>query len=183
MISVFFLSTISGFTIITGFFTKCLASGPLSAKFPPPGSWASEGGGKAPLEFINYQQKKVVFSMSRRKNEISPLLPPLPGKNPSDAQAQDQISCYATAPRARFWEACSVSGRWFAFACCLFCPLPDLFMTNSIRCVLTPWLRHFPQLRRKCECLLCFSVARQFFSKRARLPSPTWIRVRSVRKF
>jgi len=58
--------------------------------------WASKGGSKSPLGFWNYWQKKVVFSISRGKKQISPLPPPwkkiwenpllaAPGKNPSDA--------------------------------------------------------------------------------------------------
>jgi len=38
-------------------------------------TWASERGGKAPLDFETIS-KKVVFSISRGKNQISPLLAP-----------------------------------------------------------------------------------------------------------
>jgi len=37
-------------------------------------------GGPSPPGYWNYEQKKVVFSIARGKNQISPLLPP-PGKN------------------------------------------------------------------------------------------------------
>jgi len=55
-----------------------------------------EQGGQAPLDF-KIISKNIVFSISRGKNQISPLLVPLekilgksptgpPGKNPSDAR-------------------------------------------------------------------------------------------------
>ena len=58
-------------------------------------AWTSEGGGRwgalASLGFWNFQQKNVVFLVSSRKNQISPLFPPWknlerfpPGKTPSD---------------------------------------------------------------------------------------------------
>ena len=58
-----------------------------------------QGWALAPPGFWNYKQKKVVFSISRGKKQISPLLAPPgknfgkipylppPGKNPSDAHA------------------------------------------------------------------------------------------------
>jgi len=63
--------------------------------------WLSErgAGGLDPLDFENFR-KKVVCSMARGKNQISPLLTPLekiwknplvalPGKNPFDAHAEE----------------------------------------------------------------------------------------------
>ena len=40
----------------------------------------AQGGTKTPSGFWNYEQKKVVFSISRKKKQILPLLAP-PGKN------------------------------------------------------------------------------------------------------
>jgi len=39
-------------------------------------TWASERGALPPLVFWKFQQKKVVFSISRGKNQISPLVAP-----------------------------------------------------------------------------------------------------------
>jgi len=48
--------------------------------------WASAGRGQISRWILKFSAKKVIFLVSRGKNQLLPLSPP-PGKNPSEAHA------------------------------------------------------------------------------------------------